>query len=61
MLRKGCQTVADHALTILINLSVDRDVLENLATDEKFLTIILDRVAVSRAIDTTCRHRWRPR
>ncbi|KAK0715779.1 hypothetical protein B0H67DRAFT_581600 [Lasiosphaeris hirsuta] len=37
--------IAEHALTILINLSGDREVLEAVATDEKFLGIVLTNVA----------------
>ncbi|KAK3936389.1 protein HGH1 [Diplogelasinospora grovesii] len=36
--------IAAHALTILINLTADRDVLENVATDDKFLGIVLANV-----------------
>ncbi|KAK3323464.1 putative cytoplasm protein [Cercophora scortea] len=36
--------IAEHAYTILINLSGDQEVLENIATDEKFLGIILANV-----------------
>ncbi|ORY63231.1 uncharacterized protein BCR38DRAFT_458435 [Pseudomassariella vexata] len=31
--------IAEHAVTMLINLSADRDVLEKLATDDKFLDV----------------------
>ena len=41
------QQIAEHVLTILINLSADREVLENLATDETFLDTILSYVTVS--------------
>ncbi|OLN88228.1 HGH1-like protein [Colletotrichum chlorophyti] len=34
--------IAEHAVTILINLTAEKDVLENVATDDKFLTIILE-------------------
>ncbi|KAJ9138856.1 DUF383-domain-containing protein [Pleurostoma richardsiae] len=36
--------IAEHVLTILVNLSADGEVLENLATDDKFLDVILARV-----------------
>ncbi|KAK0636952.1 hypothetical protein B0T17DRAFT_587954 [Bombardia bombarda] len=36
--------IAEHALTILINLTADRDVLEAVATDDKFLGIIFEMV-----------------
>jgi hypothetical protein len=41
------QKIAEHALTILINLSADREILENLATDDRFLGRVLGRVTVS--------------
>ncbi|OHE94337.1 hypothetical protein CORC01_10384 [Colletotrichum orchidophilum] len=36
--------IAEHALTILINLTAEKDVLENVATDQKFIDILLDLV-----------------
>ncbi|KAK6828614.1 hypothetical protein PG987_011955 [Apiospora arundinis] len=44
LLVKDHPQIAEHVLTILINLSADREVLENLATDEKFLDTILSYV-----------------
>ncbi|TAQ85356.1 hypothetical protein B7494_g6322 [Chlorociboria aeruginascens] len=37
--------IAKDAITILINLSTDREVLENLASDNEFINTLLDRVA----------------
>ncbi|KAK3379923.1 putative cytoplasm protein [Lasiosphaeria ovina] len=37
--------IAEHALTILINLSADRDVLECVATDDKFIDIVLQNIS----------------
>ncbi|KAK0722238.1 hypothetical protein B0T26DRAFT_209237 [Lasiosphaeria miniovina] len=39
------QVIAEHALTILINLSADRDVLEYIATDDKFIDIVLQNIS----------------
>lgn len=36
--------IAEHALTILINLTGEQDILENVATDDRFLSIILGLV-----------------
>ncbi|KAH8736050.1 hypothetical protein BGZ61DRAFT_341536 [Ilyonectria robusta] len=36
--------VSEHAVNILINLSGDQEVLENLATDEKFLDLVFARI-----------------
>ncbi|KAK1699861.1 hypothetical protein BDP55DRAFT_723495 [Colletotrichum godetiae] len=36
--------IAEHALTILVNLTAEKDVLENVATDQKFIDILLDLV-----------------
>ncbi|KAH8912575.1 DUF383-domain-containing protein [Coniochaeta sp. PMI_546] len=33
--------IAEHVITILVNLSGDREILENLATDDKFLDVVL--------------------
>lgn len=40
------QQVAEHALTSLINLSGDLDVLELLASDDKFLDLVLSFIVV---------------
>ncbi|OTB06361.1 hypothetical protein M426DRAFT_116172 [Hypoxylon sp. CI-4A] len=42
--------IAEHVITILINLAADRDVLEILATDDKFLDEILRQIIVSKRI-----------
>lgn len=36
--------IAEHVITILINLSADREILESLATDDKFLGTILSYI-----------------
>ncbi|KAI1497339.1 hypothetical protein F5X99DRAFT_397449 [Biscogniauxia marginata] len=38
--------IAQHVITMLVNLSADREVLECLATDDKFLDEVLKRVTV---------------
>ncbi|KAI0017259.1 DUF383-domain-containing protein [Xylariomycetidae sp. FL0641] len=38
--------IAEHIITMLINLSAERDVLENLATDDKFLTEVFRQVVI---------------
>ena len=40
------QKISEHAVTILVNLSGDVSVLENLATDEKLVEVILQRIVV---------------
>ena len=40
------QPIANNALTILINISVDRDFLKLLAEDDAFLETLLGRVTV---------------
>ena len=45
-LKRTLQKIAEHALTILINLSGDTEVLEFIATDDKFLGIIIANVVV---------------
>ncbi|KAI1877163.1 uncharacterized protein JN550_001235 [Neoarthrinium moseri] len=44
LLVKDHPKIAEHVVTILVNLSADRDVLECLATDDKFLDTILGYV-----------------
>ncbi|KAH8681493.1 hypothetical protein BX600DRAFT_429423 [Xylariales sp. PMI_506] len=44
LLVKDHHKIAEHVITILINLSGDREILENLATDDKFLDTILNYV-----------------
>ncbi|KAI8679562.1 Protein HGH1-like protein [Fusarium keratoplasticum] len=36
--------ISEHAVTILVNLSGDQEILENLATDEKFLDVVFRRI-----------------
>lgn len=40
------QQIAQHALTILVNLAADGEFLRNLATDDKFLNVIFSRIIV---------------
>lgn len=42
------QPIAKNALTILINISHDAEVLENLATDDAFLETLLKKITVCR-------------
>lgn len=42
------QKIAEHVTTILINLSADREILESLATDDKFLSEVLRQIIVSK-------------
>ncbi|KAH6895767.1 hypothetical protein B0T10DRAFT_478799 [Thelonectria olida] len=44
LLVKDHPNVSEHAINILVNLSGDQDVLENLATDEKFLDTLFTRI-----------------
>lgn len=44
------QKISEHAVTILVNLSGDKDVLETLATDDKFLELVFSRIVVSSAL-----------
>lgn len=39
--------IAEHALTILINLTGDQQVLESVATDDKFLDALFANIVVS--------------
>lgn len=43
------QQIANDALTILINLSTDREVLEKLASDKDFMKTLLGRVTVCQS------------
>jgi hypothetical protein len=45
-------SISEFAITILVNLSGDREVLEVLATDEKFVEHIFARLVVSRHLST---------
>ncbi|KAI1638536.1 hypothetical protein F4809DRAFT_639435 [Biscogniauxia mediterranea] len=38
--------IAQHVITLLVNLSADREVLECLATDDKFLSEVLRRITI---------------
>lgn len=40
------QKIAEHIIKILVNLSADQEILENLAKDEKFLEAIFARIVV---------------
>ena len=42
----SCQQIAQHALTILVNIAADAEVLNYLASDEKFLDVIFSRIMV---------------
>jgi len=44
------QQIAKDALTILINLSTDREILENLASDKDFVRTILGRITVCQPL-----------
>lgn len=44
------QKIAQHALTILVNLAAEKDILEYLATDEKFLNVAFARITVCHFI-----------
>lgn len=44
LLVKDHPDIAEHVVTILVNLSWDRDVLESLTTDDKFLETILSYI-----------------
>ncbi|KAI0200386.1 hypothetical protein F4808DRAFT_429702 [Astrocystis sublimbata] len=46
LLIKDLPATAEHILTILINLSADNEILENLASDDKFLSEILRQIIV---------------
>jgi hypothetical protein len=40
------QKIAEHVITLLINLSGDLDVLQSLAEDDRFLDLVLERLTV---------------
>ncbi|RDW77173.1 hypothetical protein BP6252_05226 [Coleophoma cylindrospora] len=44
LLVRDYKQIAKEAITILINLSTDRDILEDLASDEEFINTLLSRV-----------------
>ncbi|KAI1143029.1 DUF383-domain-containing protein [Hypoxylon sp. FL0543] len=47
LLIKDHPKIAEHVITILINLAADREILESLATDERFLDEILRQIIVA--------------
>ncbi|KAI2617554.1 DUF383-domain-containing protein [Hypomontagnella submonticulosa] len=47
LLIKDHPKIAEHVITILINLAADREILESLATDEKFLDEILRQIIIA--------------
>ncbi|KAI0013115.1 DUF383-domain-containing protein [Xylariaceae sp. FL0662B] len=46
LLVKDHPKIAEHVITMLINLSAERDILESLATDETFLDEIFKRIVI---------------
>ncbi|RYP03053.1 hypothetical protein DL764_005402 [Monosporascus ibericus] len=46
LLIKDHPKIAEHVITILINLSADREVLESLATDDKFLNEVFRQITI---------------
>ncbi|KAI1409107.1 DUF383-domain-containing protein [Hypoxylon sp. FL1857] len=47
LLVKDHPKIAEHVITILINLAADREILESLATDDRFLDEILRQIIVA--------------
>ncbi|KAI1478429.1 DUF383-domain-containing protein [Daldinia eschscholtzii] len=47
LLIKDHPKIAEHVITILINLAADREILESLATDEKFLDEVLRQIIIA--------------
>ncbi|KAI1394087.1 DUF383-domain-containing protein [Hypoxylon trugodes] len=47
LLVKDHPKIAEHVITILINLAADKEILENLATDERFLDEILRQIIIA--------------
>ncbi|KAI8965757.1 DUF383-domain-containing protein [Daldinia sp. FL1419] len=47
LLIKDHPKIAEHVITILINLAADREILESLATDDKFLDEVLRQIIVA--------------
>ena len=41
------QKIAENAIHILVNLSADKDVLETLAKNDKFIEVLFKRIVVS--------------
>jgi hypothetical protein len=50
---RATQEIAEHVITILINLSSDREILESLAADDKFLETILSYIVVSEPLESS--------
>ncbi|KAI0117225.1 DUF383-domain-containing protein [Daldinia grandis] len=46
LLVKDHPKIAEHVITILINLAADREILESLATDDKFLDEVLRQIII---------------
>ncbi|KAI0972770.1 hypothetical protein F4678DRAFT_429329 [Xylaria arbuscula] len=46
LLIKDLPNIAEHIITILINLSADHEILENLVSDDKFVTEVLRQIIV---------------
>ncbi|KAK7747771.1 Protein hgh1 [Diatrype stigma] len=46
LLIRDLPKIAEHVITILINLSADREILESLATDDKFLTEVFRQIVL---------------
>lgn len=44
---RPCQPIAKNALTMLINLCSDDEVLSNLAEDDQFIETLLNKLTVS--------------
>lgn len=51
----SCQQIAQHALTILVNIAADAEVLKFLASDDKFLDVIFSRITVRYLPSPLCR------
>jgi hypothetical protein len=49
------QPIAKNALTMLINLSDDPEILKSLATDDEFLESLLVRITVCQSPETYAR------
>lgn len=52
------QPIAKNALTILVNLSGDDEVLKLLAEDDKFVETLLVKLTVSCLGCHTCEQKW---
>ena len=51
--RHHVQKIAEHAITCLINLTAEKDVLEKVATDDRFLEILLGLLVVCVSVLST--------